>query len=104
MADDVIGFGNDREPRSWSTRTKALLTAIGAAVLLVVSLVSHLPGGAKPVAHPAIHVAKAGPVQLAGLGSRAARLLNAPQPATAWDRSCCAAGLGRGSVASLLSP
>jgi len=93
MADDVLSLGKDRGPRKLSTPLRALLVAFAVAVLAAALLVSHRT--TQPVPRTA-HVAKAaqarsapreplddperpdGPVQLAGLGAGAARLLNAP--------------------------
>ena len=96
MADDILSLGDDRPPRRLSVRLKVLLAAIAVAVLSAAILVSHVP--IQHGTHRPAHAAKAapagpatqqrlddperpdGPVQLAGLGSRAARLLNARTP------------------------
>jgi hypothetical protein len=92
MADDLLSLGKDRGPRRLSALMRVLLAAI-AAVLSATLLISHLP--TQPGPHRAAHAAKAararpatkerldyperpdGPVQLAGLGAAAARLLEA---------------------------
>jgi hypothetical protein len=96
MADDILNVGRDRAPRRLSPRLKALIGAIAVAVLSAAVVVSHLP--TQHGTHRPAHAAKAapagratqqrldyperpdGPVQLAGLGARAARLLNARTP------------------------
>jgi hypothetical protein len=93
MPDDLLSLGKDRGPRKLSTPLRGLLATLAVAALAAVLLVSHRT--TQPV-HRAAHVAKAaharsaprepldnperpdGPVQLAGLGAGAARLLNVP--------------------------
>ncbi len=85
--DDVLSQGGDREPSRWPRR----LAAIAVSVVLAVVIVGHLPRGrAAPPHRPAI-VPTAGPVQLAGLGSGAAGLLDEPSgiigQVLSWARS-----------------
>jgi hypothetical protein len=70
--DDVISQRADREPSWWPRR----LAVTAVLVVLASVAVRDLPrGGDSPAHHPAALVT-AGPVQLAGLGSAAAGLLD----------------------------
>jgi hypothetical protein len=69
--DEILSQGGDREPGRWSRR----LAAVVVLVVLVVVTAGHLPHGQVVPAHAAAAVT-AGPVQLAGLGSGAAGLLD----------------------------
>ncbi len=70
--DDLLNQGDDRQPSPWPPR----LLVIAIVVLGLVAIVRHLPP--RQVAQPRrpAATASAGPVQLAGLGSRAAGLLD----------------------------
>jgi hypothetical protein len=70
--DDLLSQGKDREPSRWPPR----LLVLTILILLTIAVVRHLPSerAAAPV-HPAA-AKSAGPVQLAGLGSGAASLLD----------------------------
>jgi hypothetical protein len=70
--DDLLSHGKDGGPSPWPPR----LLVLTILILLGVAVVSHLPSG-RVAAPPRPAAAKsAGPVQLAGLGSGAASLLN----------------------------
>src|SRR5580704_13222396 len=71
--DDLLVQGKDRQPSPWPPR----LLVIAILVLIAVAVLRHLPPSprANLPPHPAA-AADAGPVQLAGLGSGAAGLLN----------------------------
>ena len=71
IMEDVLSLGADREPAKWA---RGVTTVVTAAVLTV-TVARSLPQHSRTVAHPATAVT-AGPVQLAGLGSGAARLLD----------------------------
>ena len=72
--DDIISQRGDRAP-SRQPRRPAVIVLL---VVLAIVAVRHLPrDGAIPVHHPAT-VVRTGPVQLAGLGSSVAGLLNQP--------------------------
>jgi hypothetical protein len=70
--DDLPNQGEDRQPSPWPPR----LLVIAIVVLALVAIVRHLPP--RQVAQPRrpAATASAGPVQLAGLGSSAAGLLD----------------------------
>jgi hypothetical protein len=74
VMDDVLSHGRDREP---SRRAGRLAVVVVLAVLAVV-IAWHLPRGRPAPPHRAAAAAAvaAGPVQLAGLGSGAAGLLD----------------------------
>jgi hypothetical protein len=72
VMDDVLSQGGDRERSQWPRR----LAAIAVLVVLVAVLAWHLPRGRAAPAHSSPAAITAGPVQLAGLGSGAAGLLN----------------------------
>jgi hypothetical protein len=69
---DVQFQGEDREPSPWPPR----LLVIAILVLLAFAVVRHLPTQRAAHPHSPAATVSAGPVQLAGLGSRAAGLLN----------------------------
>ena len=77
--DDLISHGPEREPGRLARHAPA---ALMLAILIVVAVmaIGHQPGhrAARP-GHPAPAAAR-GPVQLAGLGSGAARMLNGDRP------------------------
>lgn len=70
--DDVLSHGRDREP---SRRGGRLAVVVVLAVLAVV-IAWHLPRGRAVPPHRGAAAVTAGPVQLAGLGSGAAGLLD----------------------------
>lgn len=70
--DDVLSRGGDREPGRWPGR----LAVIAVLVVLAVVIVRHPPAGRAAPAHRPAAVVAVGPVQLAGLGSAAAGLLD----------------------------
>jgi hypothetical protein len=70
--DDVLIQGGNREP-SWRAR---ILTAIAVLLVLTFVIATHLPHGRPTPAHRRAATVTAGPVQLAGLGSGAAGLLD----------------------------
>jgi len=70
--DDVLSHGRDREP---GRRTGRLAVVVVLAVLAVV-IAWHLPRGRAVPPRPASAAVTVGPVQLAGLGSGAAGLLD----------------------------
>ena len=88
--DDLLILGSDRERNPWPRRLAVVAVLIAVAVVVI----THLPGKREaPSRHPAapesVSVSmSAGPVQLAGLGSGAAGLLdqadgiNTTRPAT----------------------
>ena len=70
--DDIISQRADRAPSRWPRRP----AVIALLVVLAIVAVRQLPrDGAIPAHHPAT-VVRVGPVQLAGLGSSVAGLLN----------------------------
>jgi len=81
--EDVLSRGGDREPSRWPRR----LAVIAVVVVLTVVIAGHLPRGRAVQAHRPAVVAT-GPVQLAGLGSGAAGLLDEARgiigPASRW--------------------
>ena len=72
IMDDVLSLGGDREPAKWARRVTMVVTA----AVLAVAVARSLPQHSRTVAHHSATAATAGPVQLAGLGSGAARLLD----------------------------
>ncbi len=75
--DDIISHGPEREPSRLARHAAAVLAMlIVVAVVAVGHLARHRAAGPR---HPAPVVAS-GPVQLAGLGPRAARMLNGDRP------------------------
>jgi hypothetical protein len=69
---DLLILGRDREPSPWPRR----LAAVAVLIVLAVVVITHLPAKRETQPrHPAA-TASAGPVQLAGLGSGAAGLLD----------------------------
>jgi len=80
--DDLLILGSDRERSPWPRRLAVVAVLIAVAVVVI----THLPGkGGTPSRHPAASVS-AGPVQLAGLGSGAAGLLDQAAGITAAAR------------------
>lgn len=70
--DDIISQRGDPAPSRWPRRAAVIVLL----VVLAIVAVRHLPrDGAIPAHHPAT-VVRAGPVQLAGLGSAVAGPLN----------------------------
>jgi hypothetical protein len=69
--DDILSQGTERSP-SWR-RVVAMVTI--AAAVIAISIARHLPQR-DVAAHRPVPIASSGPVQLAGLGSGAAALLN----------------------------
>lgn len=72
IMDDVLSQGADREPGRWPRRVAAIV----AVVVLATGVARNLPHGSDATARHPVTAVTAGPVQLAGLGSSAARLLN----------------------------
>jgi anti-sigma-K factor RskA len=70
--DTVLSQGGNRE-HSWRVR---ILAAIAVLAVLAVVIAGHLPHGRTVLARHRATAVTAGPVQLAGLGSGAAGLLN----------------------------
>jgi hypothetical protein len=70
--DDLLSQGKDREPSPWPPR----LLVLAILILLAVAIVRHLPTGRVAVPDRQAAALSAGPVQLAGLGSGAAGLLD----------------------------
>jgi hypothetical protein len=72
--DDLLILGSDRKPSPWPRR----LAVVAVLVAVAAVVITHLPGKREaPSRHPAVSVSvSAGPVQLAGLGSGAAGLLD----------------------------
>jgi hypothetical protein len=70
--DDLLILGSDRERGPWLRR----LTVVAVLIALVVVVITHLPHKRETPAHHHAATSSAGPVQLAGLGSGAAGLLN----------------------------
>jgi hypothetical protein len=69
---DLLILGKDREPSPWPRR----LAVVAVLIVLAVVVITHLPDKREtPSPHQAA-TASAGPVQLAGLGSGAAGLLD----------------------------
>jgi hypothetical protein len=83
--DDLLVLGSDRQRSPWPRRLAAVAVLIAAAVVVI----THLPGKREaPSRHPAVSVSvSAGPVQLAGLGSGAAGLLDQADGITGPARS-----------------
>ena len=77
--DDIISHGPEREPSRLARHAAAALI-LAMLIVLAVAAIGHLPrhhaGGPR---HPA-SVVDSGPVQLAGLGAGAARMLNGDRP------------------------
>jgi hypothetical protein len=72
--DDIVSWGRERESRRWQLAAVALIVVLGAlAVIGIRHLSDHKLAAASPVA--AVRITP-GPVQLAGLGSVAARAIN----------------------------
>jgi len=78
--DDLINSGPQREPGLLARHATA---AVIVAVLVVLAVVAirHLPRPADAAKHHPASAVASGPVQLAGLGPAAARLLNGDRPA-----------------------
>jgi hypothetical protein len=72
VTDDILTRGADREPGRWPGR----LAAIAVLVVLAVVIAAHIPHGRTAQGPPPSVAVTAGPVQLAGLGSSAAALLD----------------------------
>ena len=93
--DDLLILGPDREPSPWRRR----LAAVAILIVLAVVIITHLPHGREASPRPpAVSVSvsiSAGPVQLAGLGSGAASLLNHSNGITGPAKSLSPAGSSR---------
>jgi hypothetical protein len=72
VTDDILTRGGDREPGRWPGR----LAAMAVLVVLAVVIVAHIPHGGTAQGPAPSAAVTAGPVQLAGLGSSAAALLD----------------------------
>jgi hypothetical protein len=70
--DDLLILGPDREPGPWPRR----LAAVAVLIVLALVVVTHLPHKPETSSRRPAATASAGPVQLAGLGSGAAGLLD----------------------------
>jgi hypothetical protein len=70
--DDILSQGGDREPSRWPRR----LAPLAVLVVLAVVIVMHIPHGRTTLERPPAVAATGGAVQLAGLGSGAASLLD----------------------------
>ncbi len=77
--DDIISHGPEREPGGLA---RLAATALILAILVVVAVVAigHLPRHGAAGRHRPAPVVASGPVQLAGLGPGAARMLNGDRP------------------------
>jgi len=70
--DDLLILGPDREPGPWLRR----LTVVAVLIVLAIVAITHLPHKPETSSRRPAATASAGPVQLAGLGSGAAGLLD----------------------------
>jgi hypothetical protein len=70
--DDLLSQGKDREPSPWPPR----LLMLAILILLAVAIVRHIPSARVAAPDRPVAAKSAGPVQLAGLGSGAAGLLD----------------------------
>jgi len=77
--DDILSQGPEREPGRLARHATAALVL---AVLIVLAFVAvrYLPHHRAASSHHSASVVRAGPVQLAGLGPGAARMLNGDRP------------------------
>jgi hypothetical protein len=71
--DDVLGWGADRLPRR---RLLGVAAIVFLVLVAAVAVALHIPQHRHAAPHRGATAAAPGPVQLAGLGSAAARLLN----------------------------
>ncbi len=77
--DDIISNGPQREP-SLLARHATAAVVLAVLVVLAVVAIRYLPRPAHAGRHHPAPVVASGPVQLAGLGPAAARLLNGDRP------------------------
>ena len=100
--DDLFILGSDREPRRWQRR----LALVAVLIVLAVVVITHLPGEREaPSPHRGVRVfVSAGPVQLAGLGSGAAVVLNQAHGTTGLDPPITSLARGRPSTPRRSSP
>jgi hypothetical protein len=100
--DDLFILGSDREPRRWRRR----LALVAVLIVLAVVVITHLPDKREaPSRHLAARVSvSAGPVQLAGLGSGAAVVLNQAHAITGLDPPITSLARGRPSTPHRSSP
>jgi hypothetical protein len=70
--DDLLILGSDREPGPWLRR----LTVVAVLIVLALVVITHLAHQRETSSRRPAATASAGPVQLAGLGSGAAGLLD----------------------------
>ena len=70
--DDLLILGPDREPSPWPRR----LTVVAVLIVLALVVIIHRPQKRDTSSRRPAATASAGPVQLAGLGSGAAGLLD----------------------------
>jgi hypothetical protein len=103
--DDLFILGSDREPRRWRRR----LALVAVLIVLAVVVITHLPDKREapsrhlvveaPSRHLVVRVfVSAGPVQLAGLGSGAAVVLNQAHAITGLDPPITSLARGRPST------
>jgi hypothetical protein len=92
--DDLFIVGSDRERSPWPRR----LALVAALIALAVVVITHLPDKRDtPSRHLVVRVSlSAGPVQLAGLGSGAAVVLNQAHGITGLDPPIMSPSLARG--------
>jgi len=86
--DDLPSQGGDREPSRWPPR----LLVIAILILLAIVVIRHLPETRAAPPHRPAAAVSAGPVQLAGLGSGAAGLLDKAYGVAGRSAACLVTG------------
>ena len=96
--DDLFIVGRDRDSGPWPRR----LALVAVLIVLAVVVITHLPDKREtPSRHRVVRVSgSAGPVQLAGLGSGAAVVLNQAHGVTELDPPIMLPSLARGRPAT----
>ena len=92
--DDLFIVGRDRDPGPWPRR----LALVAVLIVLAVVVITHLPDKrVAPSRHLVVRVSvSVGPIQLAGLGSGAAVVLNQAHGVTGLDPPIMSPSLARG--------
>ncbi|HUB37573.1 MAG TPA: hypothetical protein VMA72_01850 [Streptosporangiaceae bacterium] len=100
--DDLFILGRERNPGPWPRR----LALLAVLIVLAVVVITHLPGKrVAPARHLEVRVyVSAGPVQLAGLGSGAAVVLNQAHGVTGLDPPIMSPSPARHSSARRSTP